>query len=242
MSPTVNRAELSLPAKAQLAYTGSDDPLEYYYRPHTAWLYRARLRLALGVLGDDRFESLLEVGYGSGILLADLAKRAKRVAGIDVHPHRGEVEHAMDKLGVVADLHQASLFEMPFAPGEFDCVVCLSVLEHVTELGAAFTEFERVMRTGAVAVVGFPVRNPVTDALFRLLGYRPREMHPSSHADIIKAAEARTELKLQCVEQLPGLLPRSFSAYVVMRLERLTPKQTVSSASSGQPGTTHPVL
>jgi SAM-dependent methyltransferase len=212
------RNGLSLPPRSALAYAGPDDPLEYYYRPHTAWLYRARLRLALRVLGEGPYESLLEVGYGSGILLPELSRRADRVAAIDVHPHRREVEMAMDRLGVGAVLSEASLFEIPSADDEFDALVCLSVLEHITDLDAAFQEFARVLRPGGVAVIGFPVRNPLTDRLFRMLGYDPREIHPSSHTDILEAARQSTKLQRERSEQIPPLLPMSLSAYVVSGL------------------------
>jgi len=212
------RTCLFLPPRAALADVGPDDPLDYYYRAHTAWLYRARLRLALRVLGNGPFQSLLEVGYGSGILLPELTRRADRVAAIDVHPHRQAVESAMKRLGIKADLINASLFELPIAANEFDALVCLSVLEHVTELDAAFEQFAHALRSGGVAVVGFPVRNPVTDGLFRMLGYDPREIHPSSHADIIRAAHRNTKLRVERIEQIPRWLPRSASAYVVLRL------------------------
>ncbi len=138
----------------------------------------------------------------------------------------------MAGLGVRAILRQASLFEIPFEAEEFDCLICVSVLEHINELGAAFDEFARVLRPGGVAVIGFPVRNPVTDALFRAMGYRPREMHPSSHADILAAAQRHTELLVERIEHLPHFLPRPVSAYVVARLLRVP---TVA-ATGGEPG------
>ena len=220
MSPALQRDELSLPARETLAYTGAEDPLEYYYRRHTAWMYRARLRLALETLGNGPFESLIEVGYGSGILLPELTQRARRVCGVDVHPYTQEVERSMERLGVTALLRQASLFEMPFAEDEFDVLVCLSVLEHIKELDVALEEVARVLRPSGVAVIGFPVRNVVTDGLFRALGYQPREMHPSSHDDIIQAAVRSTKLDLERIVQIPRKLPRSVSAYVVLRLLR----------------------
>jgi 2-polyprenyl-6-hydroxyphenyl methylase/3-demethylubiquinone-9 3-methyltransferase len=124
----------------------------------------------------------------------------------------------MERLGVTVELSDASLLEIPFAADEFNALVCLSVLEHITELDAAFEEFVRVLRPGGVAVIGFPVRNPVTDALFRMLGFDPREIHPSSHSDIIRAAQRSTALRAERFAQVPPLMPRSLSAYVAARL------------------------
>lgn len=221
MGLPLQRTGLSLPPREALPKPDPDDPLDYYYRPLTAWLYRARLRLALRLLGEGPYESLLEVGYGSGILLPELSRRAGRVAAIDIHPGRRTVETAMDRLGVNVELTEGSLLAIPFRENEFDALVCLSVLEHTTELGAAFAEFARVLRPGGVAVIGFPVRNPVTDALFRMLGFDPREIHPSSHTDIIRAAQRSTALRAERFAQLPPLMPRPLSAYVAGRLRVL---------------------
>lgn len=218
MGLPLQRTGLSLPPREALPKPDPDDPLDYYYRPLTAWLYRARLRLALRLLGDGPYQSLLEVGYGSGILLPELSRRADRIAGIDIHPAREAVETAMERLGVRVELRDASLLEIPFAADEFNALVSLSVLEHITELDAAFEEFARVLRPGGVAVIGFPVRNPVTDALFRMLGFDPREIHPSSHTDIIRAAQRSAALRAERFEQVPPLMPRSLSAYVAGRL------------------------
>lgn len=191
-----------------------------YYRPYSSWLYRSRLRLSLALLGAEPYDSLIEIGYGSGILIPELTRRAIRVAAIDVHPRRDEVAEALRKLGVEADLRQASLFEIPFPDSEFEVLICLSVLEHLTELDAALDEFARVLKPGGVAIIGFPTRNPITDRLFRVLGFDPREIHPSSHNDVVAAARRSKSLNLVRCAQIPRLVPRSVSAYVACRLER----------------------
>ena len=218
MRPSSWSAALALPPRGALAKTDPDDPLDFYYRPLTAWVYRARLRLALGLLGEGAFDSLLEVAYGSGILLPELSLRATSVAAIDIHQKRDEVASNLERLGVRVELYQASIFEMPFGADSFDALVCLSVLEHLTELDEAFEEFARVLRPGAIAVIGFPVRNPVTDRAFRLLGFDPREIHPASHTDIVEAAQRNRDLLVERCAQIPVLVPRSLAAYVVCRL------------------------
>jgi SAM-dependent methyltransferase len=224
------RTDVYLPRRAALPPPGPDDPLEYYYRPLTAWLYRARLRLAMRLLGHGPYRSLLEVGYASGILLPELARRADRVAAIDIHPHRRRVQAAMQRLGVEVDLREGSVAEIPFADGEFDALVCLSVLEHITELDQAFGELARVLRPGGIAVIGFPVRNPITDRLFRVLGYDPREIHPSSHGDVIAAAERIDTLRVERWAHIPPLAPYSLSAYVAGRLNAKTSQRVRASS------------
>ena len=210
-------AGLLLPPRELVPKPDADDPIDYYYKPLTARIYRARLRLALDLLGAGSHEALLEVGYGSGIFLPELARRADRVTGIDIHRESAAVAAMLQQLGLSIPLHEGSLFEMPFGEGEFDTLVCLSVLEHVTELHAALTELRRVLRPGGIAVLGFPARNPVPDAFFRAVGYNPREIHPSSHRDILAAARTHDGFAVEREARFPRFAPLDLAAYVGCR-------------------------
>ena len=224
-SPAERADALALPPRALLPKTAPDDPVDYYFKPLTARLYRARLRLAGSLLGRGPYESLLEIGYGSGIYLPELSRRARRLTGIDIHGESESVGEMLSRLGVSADLRDASLFEMPFADGEFDALVCLSVLEHITELDAALTEFRRVLRPGGIAVLGFPARNPITDLFFRAVGYNPREIHPSSHRDILAAARRHSGFAVVREAQFPRLVPSRPSGIRRLSVSRLVDRR-----------------
>ena len=217
MDQLLETRDIVLVPRGAAPKTGADDPVDYYYRPLTAWLYRGRLRLAVRLLEPERFASVLEVGYGSGIFLPELARHAERLTGIEVHDEAARVGSMLRRFRVEAELHRCSLFEMPFAEGAFDGLVCLSVLEHLTELDRALNELRRVLRPGGIAVLGFPVRNPVTDAFFRLAGYNPRELHPSGHRDILAAARRHPGFVVERDGRLPWILPLSVSAYAACR-------------------------
>lgn len=199
-------------------WTGEDDPLHYYYRPLTGRLYRARLALIGRLLRRGPYDSILDAGYGSGIFMPELARRANTIAGVDVHEQAEQVQEALTPFGVHADLHTASVVELPFTDRSFDAVVCVSVLEHLRELDEALAEFRRVLRVGGVAVLGFPVRNPVTDAFFRAFGYDPREIHPSSHVDILAASRRADGFAYEQDARLPWFAPLPLAAYVGVRL------------------------
>jgi 2-polyprenyl-3-methyl-5-hydroxy-6-metoxy-1,4-benzoquinol methylase len=206
-----------LPPRSLVPKTAPDDPIDYYFKPLTARIYRARLKLAARLLDEHWYDSLLEVGYGSGIFLPELARRCDRLAGIDLHSESERVDQMLAELGLRVELRQASLFEIPFPDGDFAGLVCLSVLEHITELDRALDEFRRILRASGIAVLGFPVRNPVTDAFFRTVGYNPREIHPSSHRDILAAARAHPGFVVEREERFPQLAPLDLAAYIVCR-------------------------
>jgi ubiquinone/menaquinone biosynthesis C-methylase UbiE len=85
-------------------------------------------------------------------------------------------------------LKSGSILALPADDGFFDEIVCVSTLEHIPELDKAMEEMSRVLKVGGKAVLSFPVRNAITDRFYRLFGYDPRKLHPSSHNDIIAAA------------------------------------------------------
>jgi len=212
---------LYIPERAVVPKSDNDDPLDYYYKPITGPVYRTRLEMAIKLLGERQYSSLLEVGYGSGILLPELARHSEKVTGIDMHPKSAEVYTMLEHEKVKAELHQGSLFEMPFADGQFDALVCLSVLEHLTELDKALNEFARVTRPGATLVLGFPVRNLVTDSFFRMVGYNPREIHPSGHRDIEQAVMRNPGLMLDQKAIFPILVPTDLALYYACRCHKV---------------------
>jgi 2-polyprenyl-3-methyl-5-hydroxy-6-metoxy-1,4-benzoquinol methylase len=214
---------LLLPPRALVPKPDADDPVDFYYKRFTGRIYRARLRLATDLLGESHYQSLLEVGYGSGIFLPELARRGDRLAAIDIHGESRRVQEMLSRLDLTADLRECSLFEMPFPDGEFDALVCLSVLEHVTELEAALSEFHRVLRPGGVAVLGFPVRNLVTDAFFRIVGYKPREIHPSGHRDILAAVREHQGFVAEREERFPAIVPLDLAGYAGCRCRAVEP-------------------
>jgi len=212
---------LYLPERAYVPKSEFDDPVDYYYSPLTRWIYRERLRATLSLLRSNTYGALLEVGYGSGILLPELARHCKALVGLDIHGQASEVQGLLAHEGVDAELHQSSLYEMPFRNAQFDAVVCLSVLEHLTDLDRAMAEFARVARPGAVLALGFPVRNVITDSFFKLVGYNPRRLHPASHRDILDAIGRQSLLHIDEVKMTPDRVPRDLAVYCSCRCTRL---------------------
>ena len=97
---------LLLPPRELVPKPDADDPVDYYYKPLTARLYRARLELAVDLLGVGRYPSLLEVGFGSGIFLPELAGHTDRLVAVDIHPESAQVEEMLRRLAVEAELRR----------------------------------------------------------------------------------------------------------------------------------------
>lgn len=195
-APTTARSGLHLPPRDRLRPTAEDDPLLFYYMPVVGRVYRRRLELALELLGDGRVGSAVEVGYGSGILLLELGRRAQRLTGVDRHPEGAAVRAMARAEGLDPLLVQGGICELPLADGSVDLLVCLSVLEHVRTLSAAATEIARVLRPGGTAVLGYPRVDRLMQGLFPLIGFRGiAHHHVSTPADIERAVASHLTLE-----------------------------------------------
>ncbi|MEZ4299886.1 MAG: class I SAM-dependent methyltransferase [Polyangiaceae bacterium] len=86
---------------------------------------------------------VLEVGCGTGLLLARAAAFARRATGVDLSP--GMLARARAR-GL--DVHEASATALPFADATFDLAYSFKVLAHVREIDRALAEMARVVRPG----------------------------------------------------------------------------------------------
>lgn len=115
---------------------------------------RAALLDAAGVTAGTR---LLDVGCGTGELLADAAARGAAVAGADVAP--GMVTRAR-RAAPGADLRVADAEDLPWPDGAFAVVAAVTVLHLADDPAAAVAEAARVLAPGGLlAVCGWAERD-----------------------------------------------------------------------------------
>ncbi len=106
---------------------------------------------------------VLEVGCGTGLLLAPLAEVAESAVGIDLS--EGMLAKAKER-GLT--VKQASATSLPFSDSSFDTVVSFKVLAHVEEIQKALHEAVRVTRPGGHLVLEFYNKHSVR-SLVKLL-------------------------------------------------------------------------
>jgi SAM-dependent methyltransferase len=205
-----------LPREA-LVRTGPVDHADWNYRPLLGYVSRARFRLALSLL-PERADAILEVGYGSGVFIPSLARRAARVAGFDVHAGNESVAAALRGHGVEADLRSGDGRALPFGDAEFDVVVAISALEFVEDLGGLCAEVARVLKPGGTFVVVTPGDAPPLDWALRLAtGMDPRTEFGDRRSRVIPALRRafRVEREAAFPPVLGTLVPvyRSFACH-----------------------------
>jgi 2-polyprenyl-6-hydroxyphenyl methylase/3-demethylubiquinone-9 3-methyltransferase len=124
-----------------------------------AWIDRA-----CGGLAGKR---VLDVGCGGGILAESMVGKGARVTGIDLSEKALGVAklHRLES-GVAVDyrLIAAEAFAVE-APGTFDAVTCMELLEHVPDPASTVGACARLVRPGGVVVFATINRNPKSYAL-----------------------------------------------------------------------------
>ncbi|MSP58919.1 MAG: class I SAM-dependent methyltransferase [Myxococcales bacterium] len=190
---------LDLPPRGSLAPNNAVDPLKYYYVPLIGRVFTARIDLGLALL-DGRCGQLLEIGYGSGLLLPTLSRAADRVDGVDLASDPEAVRGELLRLGVtVGELAKGDACALPFPDRAYDVVVAFSIFEHLKapELSRALAEAHRVLVPGGRLLVGCPAVHRGMNLAFAAIGFRGIDQHHfSSIHDVLRAAEGRfTALK-----------------------------------------------
>jgi len=105
---------------------------------------------------------VLDLGCGSGRLVAELARRSFSVDGIDVEERVIALgRRLLASRGLAARLYVGDVHDPthPIAAGGYDVVVCTEVLEHVGPWRELLTRAGELLRPGGVLIVSVP-RDP----------------------------------------------------------------------------------
>jgi len=122
---------------------------------------------------DDRARSpfgglrALDVGCGGGLLCEPLARLGFAVTGLDAAPENAAVARAhAAAMGLGIDYRAGSAEALAAeAPGAFDLVTCLEVVEHVADVDSFLGALKRLVAPGGLLVFSTPNRTPQSYAV-----------------------------------------------------------------------------
>jgi ubiquinone/menaquinone biosynthesis C-methylase UbiE len=156
-----------------------------------------------------RGRDVLEVGCGTGLILARLAQSANSAKGVDLSP--GMLERAKQR-GL--SVSEASATALPFPDASFDVVCSFKVLPHVPDIELALSEMARVCRPGGHMVAEFYNPQSLRFAAKRIAGPQPIS-EGRTEADVYTRWDSPAKVK--------ALLPRSVELVDLRGVRILTP-------------------
>lgn len=195
-----------------------EDPLKYYKLPFLNYFYFKRLELTVRLLGNRKFDTLLDLGYGSGILFPELYSRCNQLFGIDKHGKSHIVTEILAKENIAAKLYDGGITDLPFDNEVFDCVVCLSVLDHIKEISKTSSEIYRVIKPQGILIVGLVSQNLLTDFGFFIIRAKTNIYHVSTNLEII--SEIKKRFKLVNNIWFPHFIPRKWALYTCWEFKK----------------------
>lgn len=176
------------------------------------WWFVGKRLLVASLLGD-RLERpnqrILDVGCGTGGVLASLAARAHTV-GVDRSVQA--LRHSRGR-GVAA-VACADMDRLPFGPARFDLVLMLDVLEHFDDDVAVLNGVRPLLRPGGAILVSVPAFQALFSAHDEVLQHRRRYSMSMLRRALERGGFAIRRLTYTNVAALPpavlvrGLLPR----------------------------------
>jgi SAM-dependent methyltransferase len=208
---------LHLLPPAALLVTGKFDYARWNYRPVLGTIQRVRFAMVKSLLPEKRVPRLLEVGYGSGVFLAELSEHCTELFGLDVHPYHRPIAQVMARHGIRAQLQRGRAEALPFDSQSLDVVVATSTLEFVDDVERACQEVRRVLRPEGCFIVVTPGRSPLADAGLRLLTGRNARAEFGARRDAVRPA-LRRNFAVQTSLSFPTLGGSPLRLYDALRL------------------------
>ena len=140
-------------------------------------------------------KSVIDIGCGEGYGPSILARRARKVLGVDIAPevvaHARKLYPAENLSFRVMDVNR---LEVP--PQSFDLAVSLQVVEHLADVSGYFAELARVLAPEGVALLSTPNRLTISPGSNRPINpFHLREYTPEEFRDVLGGYFEGVEIK-----------------------------------------------
>ena len=169
MKPTRKKIRLQLLPLQRYVGVDEKDPIKFYRLPVIGRMYQRRIELCLEQLKGG--QSVLEVGFGSGVSFLNLSQLYQEIHGLDLTADTRQVEEMFANLGIQTELRNGSVLQIPYPDQSFDAVLLISILEHLQpeEQLPAFREIWRELKPGGPVGYRVPAGRAFLVFIFLLL-------------------------------------------------------------------------
>lgn len=166
--------KLFLPDKNMLQKTGDVDYFDWNYKFPIKYIQKYRFKKIKKLLGNKKYNSLLEAGTGSGIFLPELSKHCDHLYACDIHDGFDDIDRLCKKYNIDnCNYSNQSIDNTNFPDQSFDAIVAVSVLEFVPDIQKAITEIKRILKKEGVFITICPMENKTLDFFLNFYTRKP---------------------------------------------------------------------
>lgn len=140
---------------------GFDNKAEHYEQSFDGKYCATMYNSVMEKLKEHRFQTLLDVGCGTGAVMVRVLKEfpGVKVSGIDLS--EGMVQKARSVLGDQAELWVGDAESLPWKDESFDMLVCNASFHHYPKPKRVLNEMKRVLKPGGCVIIADPwIPNP----------------------------------------------------------------------------------
>jgi GT2 family glycosyltransferase/SAM-dependent methyltransferase len=145
------------------------------------------------VVGKRVLDIACGEGYGAGML----ARKAKRVVGVDIDPLVIEAAKATYGADAKIEFRVGDCIALPFADASFDVVVSLETIEHIDAQDAFVAEAHRVLAPGGLMIVSTPNRVVYSEETGFRNVFHKREMDEGEFRTLLSGRFKHVEILAQ---------------------------------------------
>ena len=172
---------------------------------------------AVKIYETDPFDSLLDVGCGTGPVVELLAKKypEKHFIGLDITP--AMIEVAQSKGLSNAEFMVGDAENLPFGDGRFDAVLCSNSFHHYPNPGAFLREAHRVLRPGGKLILRDYTSNDVVVWLMNTFELPLARLAGHGDVRILKMREYRELVEAASFKIEKLAVQKGFRAHMVAK-------------------------
>ncbi len=179
----------------------------------TSMHYRDQMRNILSLIQPFDGKRVLDIGSGSGKIVALMADTAKPIA-LDFSPLSvAMAQETIEKQGHAkhASVVQARGEVLPIRSNSFDMVTALDFVEHINteEYDVLLHEVYRVLKSGGVFCIYTPNKSYFLEYIYKLMygrSYHPQHFGLKTVKELIKPLEA-ANYRIEHLSTQPNYLP-----------------------------------
>jgi len=152
---------------------------EKFYKNNKTYIQYTddRLKKIIKIVVSLRPTKILDIGCGSGYLINELSKSIKsEFYGVDVYSENKRSDWVYKKADITKGI--------PFEDGQFDCVVCGEVIEHIPNPDFLLNEINRILKKDGYLIISTPNLVSWANRILVLLGVQPLYTETSSEVNL----------------------------------------------------------